>query len=306
MNVLVTGATGFIGRRLCQRLYENGHAVTVLSRSGEKAKERFSFPVKAFAWDASKEKAPAAAFEGIDGVIHLAGEGIADKRWTESRKRDLYDSRVKGTARLIETLQALPKKPSVFVSASAIGWYGNRSDEKLDEGSAIGTGFLADICRDWEKATDTLPGGIRLVKIRIGIVLGLEGGALKQLLPIFKLGGGGRVGSGAQWMSWIHVEDLVSLFVHALTHDSVMGVVNGVAPEPVTNGEFSKTLGHVLKRPSFMPTPAFALKLVLGELSALVLDSQRVVSKAAAATGFRFAFTDLAAALHDIVKKKAH
>jgi len=304
MNVLVTGATGFVGKRLCKKLYEQGHAITVLSRSGEKAKDAFPFPVKAFAWDASKENPPAEAFNGVEGVVHLAGEGIADKRWSESRKRAIHDSRSGGTQKLVKTISGLSKKPKVVVSASAIGWYGNRGNEELTETSSLGTGFLPEVCRDWEKPIDSLPSEIRTVKIRIGIVLGTEGGALKKLLPIFKLGAGGPIGKGDQWMSWIHVDDLVSLLAFSINEEKAKGVLNGVTPVPVTNADFSKALGAALHRPAFMPTPAFALKLALGEMSEIVLASQKVLPKATLATGFSYQFADITSAFADIVKKK--
>lgn len=306
MKILLTGATGFIGGHLAKSLARDGHELVILSRHPDGVGEKLNVPVKAFKWE-SYLPVPAEALTGVNAVIHLAGEGIAEKRWTEEQKKKILETRVEGTRHLVRAIAAMPgKKPEVVVGASAIGFYGDRGDEVLTEGSAPGTGFLADVCRTWEAELKPLEKeNVRTVSVRIGIVLGLEGGALKKMLPIFKTGLAGPVGSGKQWMSWIHVADLVSLFKHAVTRADVKGVVNGVAPTPVTNAEFSKVLGHVLHRPAVLPAPGFALRLAMGELAVLVLGSQKVIPENTRKAGFSWAFPELEPALEDICKKKA-
>lgn len=305
MKVLVTGATGFIGRRLVERLVRDGDEVIVLSRRGEAAKQALSLPVRAFGWDAMKGVPPAEALEGVEGVVHLAGEGVADKRWTESRKKEILESRTVGTRNLVKAVEGQRgKRVGAFVSASAIGIYGDRGDELLTEQSSPGTGFLADVCRAWEAEVKRLPGEVRETRVRIGIVLGVEGGALKKMLPPFRLGIGGPLGSGRQYMSWIHVDDLVGLLCHALRAPAVRGPVNGTAPEPVTNREFSHRLGEALGRPAVLPAPAFALRLLLGEMAEMLLGGSRVLPRAAETSGFSFAHPGLGGALESLLKKK--
>lgn len=305
MRVAITGGTGFVGKKLVHRLFKEGHEITLLSRSPEKAKQTFSFPTKAIAWTAGKTTLAASALAGIDVVLNLAGEGIADKRWTTARKKAIYDSRILGTRSLVDAVSQTENGPRRFISASAIGFYGDRGNEELNEGSAPGTGFLTNVCRDWEKEVEKLPKSVSHTCIRIGIVLGKEGGALKKLLPIFEFGAGGPVGNGNQWMSWIHVDDLVSLFAFLVKAENAPEIVNGVAPSPATNKDFSKALGRALHRPAILPAPALALKLAMGELSVLVLGSQKVFPKETEKTGFSFAHPKLLEALSDIVKKKA-
>lgn len=304
MKVLVTGGTGFIGRKLLRALHEKKHAIRVLSRAGKAVEKRFVFPVEGVAWSAESDL-PLSALEGIDAVIHLAGEGIADKRWSEERKKKILDSRVVGTRRLIASLQQATSRPKIFIGASAIGFYGDRGDEPLTEDSAPGTGFLSFVCQEWEKAYQDLPADVRKCLVRIGVVLGRGGGALKPLLPLFQWGVGGKVGSGNQWMSWIHVEDLVNLFLSLLEAPSASGIFNGVSPKPVQNKEFSKALGHAVHRPAILPAPALALKIAMGEMSELVLGSQRVMPQRALEIGFRCQFESIESALEDIVKKSA-
>lgn len=247
---------------------------------------------------------PSSDVDGIEAVIHLAGEGIAERRWSAQQKKRIYDSRIVGTRNLILGLSDSPgKTPPVLVCSSAIGFYGDRGDEKLTEKSVRGHDFLSDVCADWEKEVSRASAEIRTVSIRTGIVLGREGGALKKLLPLFQLGLGGPVGDGKQWMSWIHVEDLVRLYVEAATKRQYKGPVNGVAPGAVTNRDFSKALGSALHRPSFLPAPAFALKAAMGELSTLVLSSQRVVPQSAIENGFSFRFPEIQSALTEIVQR---
>ncbi len=306
MKVLVTGATGLVGKPLVQSLASSGHSIVVLSRNPEKAKSLWGIPVSAYAWRAEKEPVPEAALNGVDAVVHLAGEGIADKHWSAKRKQEILDSRVLGTRHLFEGIKSLKgSKPKVVVSSSAIGFYGSRGDEKLSESALPGSGFLSEVCQAWEKElfkNDNL--GIRLVAIRTGIVLAAEGGALKKMLPPFKMGVGGPIGSGKQWMSWIHRDDLIGLILHALTHDEMTGPINGVAPNAVTNAHFSRVLGHLLHRPAFMKAPAFAMKLMLGEMSELVLGSQRVLADKAEQLGYHFKYPFVETGLADAVKKK--
>ncbi|MBI2679619.1 MAG: TIGR01777 family protein [Candidatus Solibacter usitatus] len=285
MNVTVTGASGFIGRRLVAALTKDAHTVRALRRAD---------------WDTLAGEPPPDALENADAVVHLAGEPVA-QRWTAEAKRKIAASRLEGTRNLVTALSTLSRRPAVLVCASAIGIYGNRGDEVLTEASSAGTGFLADVCRDWEKQASLAEAlGIRVVNLRTGIVLGADGGALAKMLPPFKAFVGGRLGSGKQWMSWIHVDDLVALIIHAI-RKPVSGAVNGTAPNPVTNTAFTRELAGALGRPALFPAPAFALKLMLGEMSEILLGSQRVLPKAAEGTGFRFAFPELAPALRNIL-----
>lgn len=305
MKVLVTGGTGFVGRPLVSKLVQSGHDVVVLSRNVEKAKASFSEPVSVFPWNAETGTPPIEAYQGVEAIIHLAGESIAAGRWTQAQKKKILDSRVLSTQNLLKGAIEAKAKLKAVVTASAIGIYGDRGNDALSETSPQGIGFLADVCRAWEKASN-YPGleSVRKVNLRIGIVLEKNGGALQKLLPIFKLGGGGPVGNGKQWMSWIHREDLVEMIVFALTHDNVQGVYNAVTPNPSTNAQFSKALGQALSRPAFLPAPGFALKLAMGEMSDLVLASQKVEAKKIQEAGFKFKFANIQEALNDICKKK--
>jgi hypothetical protein len=233
--------------------------------------------------------------------VHLAGEPLA-QRWTEEAKRRIRGSRVDGTRRLIALLADLPAAPRVLLCASAIGIYGSRGDEILTESSAPGTGFLPEVCMAWEQAADEAAAlGMRVVKLRTGIVLGRDGGVLARMLPAFRLGAGGRLGSGKQWMSWIHLNDLLGLIEFALNEAGVTGPVNATAPNPVTNEQFTAQLARTLHRPAFAPAPAFALKLMFGEMASVLLDSQRVVPRAAIEHGFGFRYPGLDPALHDVL-----
>ena len=306
MKVVVTGATGFVGKYVVQNLLKEGMTPVVLSRNPSQAQKVFGSSIQAHAWNPEKEMAPITVLETADAVVHLAGEGIANKRWSEKQKKKILDSRVLGTQNLVKALNSLKgKKPKVLVSASAIGFYGNRGSDVLNETSLLGNGFLADVCEAWEAEARKVDPSIRLVTPRIGIVLGREGGALQKLLPLFKLGGGGPVGSGNQYMSWVHVKDVAGMSVFAIKNDSIRGVMNTVAPNPVTNSEFTKALGKAVRRPAFMPAPAFALKLAMGELSVLVLHSQRVLPEVAQKAGYVFQFSQIQEALNDLAKKKS-
>lgn len=292
MNVTVTGATGFIGRRLVERLLAQNHSVHIL---GRRPGSGAPFSV----WDAGGgERPPQESLLNADAVVHLAGEPVG-QRWTPQAKRRIRASRVEGTRRLVEGLSALPRRPAVLVCASAVGIYGSRGDEVLTESSPPGEGFLAEVCRQWENAADLAqPLGVRVVKLRIGMVLGRAGGALARMLPAFKAGLGGRLGSGKQWMSWIHLDDLIDLIRDSIEHPEVRGVVNATAPNPARNAEFTRVLASVLRRPAVVPVPAFALRLLFGEMAQILLESQRVLPQA---PGFRFQYPELAPALRQLL-----
>ena len=306
MKVVITGATGFVGRPLVRRLLASGHEVRALSRSPEAAQRVLPARCRSFAWDPVAATIDARALAGTDVVVHLAGESVAGGRWSTARKTAIRESRVMGTRSLVAAIRALPPddRPAALVSASATGVYGDRGDERLDETGAVGDGFLAAVCADWEReALVAEQSGLRVAVIRVGIVLGNGGGALAQMLPPFRLGGGGRLGSGRQWMSWIHLDDLVGLFTMAVERRDVRGVVNGTAPESVTNRGFTKALGAALGRPTMLPVPAFALKLAFGEMATILLASQRVVCAAAQRLGFTFTYPTLTAALTDLCRE---
>jgi uncharacterized protein (TIGR01777 family) len=272
----------------------------VLTRDPGRAR-RNGASAEFFAWDPLAGPAPAVAFRGVEAVFHLAGESVAHGRWTAAKKDRIRASREIGTANLVKTLTELSTRPRVLVSASAIGYYGARGDEPLDESSAPGDDFLAAVCRAWESASATAaPLGIRVVNPRIGIVLG-RGGPLAMMLTPFKLGVAGRLGNGRQWMSWIHLDDLVGLLLHAAEHTEIAGPLNAVAPNPITNSEFTRCLARELRRPAFMPVPAFMLKLAVGEFGGILLASQRVAPRVAERTGYTFRFPELAGALRDIL-----
>ncbi len=303
MRVAITGATGFIGRRLVDRLLADRHEVVALTRDPTRARATLPRAARAVRWDPRAGTVDATALRDLDAVVHLAGESVAGGRWTAARKAAIRDSRVLGTEALMRALTEAPAgaRPRALVAASAIGIYGDRGDVELDERAPPGGDFLAEVCSAWEAAARGAADlGVRVAIVRIGIVLGRDGGALGRMLPLFRLGLGGRLGSGRQWMSWIHVDDLVALFVCALANDAVTGVLNGVAPRPVTNAEFTRTLAAALARPAILPAPAFALRLALGEMATLLLASQRVVANAVRACGFRFEHAELTSALADL------
>jgi uncharacterized protein (TIGR01777 family) len=301
MRALITGATGFIGQRLLQQIDEP----VVLSRNPEKVRRQFA-GVEAHAWDPILGPPPAEAFHGVEAVFHLAGEPVAEGRWTNEKKRRIMDSRKIGTANLVKGLDQLSQRPPVLVSASAVGYYGSRGNELLDERCTAGGDFLAQVCIEWERAAQQAASlGIRVVNPRIGIVLDAGGGALAKMLLPFKLGLGGRLASGNQWMPWIHLDDLAALFLHAATHAELSGPMNAVAPNPVTNREFTRTLAAALHRPAFLPAPGPLLKLAVGEFAEVLLASQRVAPSVAEQNGFHFQYPELAAALRAILEKPA-
>jgi uncharacterized protein (TIGR01777 family) len=292
VTYLITGASGFIGSKLVNTLLSQGHSVNFLGRTrSTKLDSRAAF----HCWNPG-EKPPLNSVPTVDAIVHLAGEPVA-QRWTGKVKERIYNSRVDGTRKLVSAIGELQHKPAVLISASAVGYYGDRGDEVLTEDSTPGKDFLAQICVDWEQeAARAHEFGVRVVRIRIGIVLGRDGGALKQMLTPFRLGIGGRLGNGRQWMPWIHVDDLLGLFVFAAENASIEGPLNGSSPEPVTNAELTRRLAQALHRPAMFPVPKFALKLALGELADFVLASSRVVPEAPTRSGFKFAYPELSAA----------
>jgi hypothetical protein len=297
MRTLVTGATGFVGRRLVERFHTQGHNLVALSRNPESAQRSLPLLETAHAWNPLEELPPAAAFQGVDAVVHLAGETVTGV-WTEEKKQAIRESRVQGTENLVKAIVRLETKPQVLVSASAIGYYGDRGEEDLTEESAPGSDFLADVSQQWEKEAAKVEwGGVRSARIRVGIVLGPGGGALGAMLTPFKLGAGGPLGSGRQWWSWIHRDDLVALMLFLIEHPEFSGSVNGVAPEPARQKDFAKTLGRVLRRPAFLPAPAFALRIILGGFSTELLSSKRVLPKTTQELGFQFQHPRLEGAL---------
>jgi uncharacterized protein (TIGR01777 family) len=295
MKIVITGATGLIGSKLVQALKARGDDVSVLSRSPEKASAALGVP--AVVWNPEAEPAPVEALTGADAVVHLAGAPVA-QRWNAQTKREILVSREKGTRNLVAGFKAAgDARPGVLVSASAVGYYGPHGDERLPESAFAGGDFLADVCVRWEreaKAAEAL--GVRVVRMRTGIVLDADGGALAKMLPPFKLGAGGPIAGGRQYMPWIHADDVVGMYLAALDTNWT-GAYNVAAPEPVTNKAFSQALGHALHRPAIAPVPALAIKLLYGEMAVIVVNGQRAVPEHALADGYAFAYPDLATAL---------
>ena len=300
MKILITGATGLIGQTLCKNLASAGHELIGLSRSQQTST---GLPVRFYPWQPLTELPPPAAVEGVEAVIHLAGENVAG-RWTAERKRQIRDSRVLGTRNLVAGLRQNGSAPSVFISGSAVGFYGDRGDTTLTEHASPGHGYLVDVCRDWEnEARQAEALGTRVVLLRTGVVLSPDGGALQTMLPAFQFGVAGKLSNGRQWFPWIHLADIVGLILHALNTLEVRGPLNGAAPNPVTNEEFTKELAAVLNRPALLPVPKFALDLLFGEMAAVMLASQRVIPEAALQSGYRFQFPWLRQALKDLLRR---
>lgn len=296
MNITLTGATGFIGRRVVDRLLSEGHALTILTR-----RPRAGENPRYFACDLAAGEPPREALDGADAVIHLAGEPVA-QRWSEDVKRRIRASRIDGTRHVVGAIGKLERKPAVLISASAIGIYGDRGDEILTEASPPGRDFLAALAMDWEReANRAREYGVRVVTLRIGIVLGRDGGALAKMLPAFRAGAGGRIGSGRQWVSWVHVDDAVSLIVFAISQQNLNGPVNVTAPNPVTNSVFTRALAHALRRPAVIPVPSLALKILFGEMAEVLLGGARVVPQAALQAGYTFRFPELQPALENVL-----
>lgn len=300
VDVLVTGSSGFIGNALLPALGDAGLRPIRAVRGSSIPKG-----VDAIAWDPDAGTIDRASLEGLGAVVHLAGVGIGDKRWTHERKREVLESRTKGTTLLASTLAGLDRPPRVLVSASAVGYYGNRGDEVLTEESTSGDDFVSKVCEEWEAATlPAVEAGLRVVTIRTGIVLGTEGGVLPRLLMPFKLGIGGRTGDGKQWMSWITLRDEVRAILHVIATESIVGPANLTAPNPATNAELTATLGRVLHRPAKLPTPLLPLKVLYGSelVQTLLVDGQRVLPKVLEANGFTFRDPELEDALRAVVR----
>ena len=298
MRCLITGGSGFIGRALCRSLLADGHEPVVLTRDAGRARQRLPTEV------ALIERLGDAG--GVDAIVNLAGENLYDRRWTAARKQALRASRIDTTRHLVDWIAAQQRKPRVLVSGSAIGWYGPRGDEELDENASPGDDFAAQLCRDWEAEAEKASAfGVRVCRVRTGIVLDADGGALAKMLMPFRLGLGGRFGDGRQWMSWIAREDEVRLIRWLLDTESAQGAYNATAPAPLTNAEFTRTLGAALHRLAILPAPAFALRLMLGEMAELLLSGQRVLPARAQAQGFAFRHRDLAGALNAILQTAA-
>ena len=297
MKVLISGSSGLVGKALAKSLTNDGHEVLRLVR-------RKPATAAEIEWHPNHGGLDAERLQGIDAVVHLAGESIASGRWTDEKKRAIRESRVKGTSLLAESLAQASTPPSVFISASAIGYYGNRGDELLTETSRPGDDFLAGVCIEWENATKpAVENGIRTVNARFGIILDETEGALAKMLTPFRMGIGGRVGDGRQWMSWVALDDVVNAAKFLITDTSTRGPVNFVSPSPVTNAEFTKTLGRVLSRPTFFPVPEFAARLAFGEMAdALLLASQRVKPAVLEEKGFKFGWPTLESALTHILR----
>jgi uncharacterized protein (TIGR01777 family) len=297
MKILITGATGLIGRALQKSLRERGHELLLASRKEPKDNSYIQ-------WDPENGFADAGRLEGIDAVVHLAGESISALRWTDEKKKAIRDSRVIGTRNIVDTISDLKERPRVMVAASAIGFYGDRGDEELTETSKPGKNFLAEVSREWEaEARRAEDSGVRTVLLRTGIVLSKDGGALGTMLTPFKFGLGGVIGDGKQWMSWISLDDHIEVINYALENENIRGAVNSVSPHPVTNQEFTTIMGEVLYRPTFIPLPEFAVHLAFGEMGeALLLDSTKVIPKRLTDAGFKFKFPDLKKAIENAVK----
>jgi uncharacterized protein len=298
LNITISGASGLVGRRLLKVLAKDGHSLTALSRH---AGTNLPPGVRLAVWDAAKGEPPTDGLRDAEAVIQLAGAPVA-QRWNAQVKQQIRESRVAGTHNLVQALGKLSRKPQVLICASATGYYGSRGDDVLTESSAPGNDFLSEVCLAWEKEAQAAEAfGMRVVRVRIGIVLDARGGALQKMLPPFKMGVGGKLGSGKHWMSWIHLDDLAGLFQFALVNP-VSGAFNGVAPNPVTNADFTRTLASAVHRPAIFPVPGFALRLLFGEMGDMLLASQRVTPKAAESAGFKFRFPEIAGALADALK----
>ncbi len=308
MKILVTGATGLIGKRVCGSLADEGHEIVVLSRRPERA--RMVPEARSFRWDPEEGAPPGEVWDGIEAVIHLAGEPVAGVRWSEGQKRRIRDSRVIGTRNLVDGIKTARTagvageagiRPKILVSGSAVGYYGDRGDEQLFESSGPGKGFLSDVCVEWENESSRAQGlGLRVVIVRTGIVLSDSGGALEKMLTPFKLGLGGRLASGKQWFPWIHLDDIVGIFRHGLLSTSLNGPINGAAPGIVSNEEFTKELAAALERPVFFPVPELGLRILMGEMADVVLASQRVIPGVAIDSGYKFKYQMLGPALRNL------
>ena len=301
-KILITGGTGFIGKKLVKQLFLSGYTdINILTRDPESAQKNSEFPAKYFVWDVKKARIDAAAFENVDTIFHLAGENVADGRWSAEKKKRIVESRTASSALIKREIEKRAGASKIkIVSASAIGFYGDRGEEVLDESSKKGSGFLADVCEKWENSLKNIDAAIDLHFVRIGLVLSKDGGALPKMETPFKMGLAGKIGDGSQFMSWIHIDDLIDLFIFIATNNVNSMVFNGVSPNPITNSEFTKSMGSVLSRPTFFKAPKFIVKTTLGEMSSILLNSQRVKPENALKHGFNFKYTDLQTTLKDL------
>ena len=301
MRVLVTGATGFVGRRLCEVLSESGCRVTALSRRPDAAREALPGLSQVFAWRPVKEAPPLESLEQVDAVIHLAGESVVG-RWNARKKQAIRESRVRATRNLVDSIRQAQPRPRTLISASAIGYYGDQGEKELTESMPAADDFLGDVCGQWEKeGARVSEAGVRVVHLRIGVVLAAGGGALDAMLLPARLGLGGPLGSGRQWWSWIHREDLIGMVQHVLADESLSGPFNATSSNPVRQKDFARVLGRVLSRPAFLPTPGIGLKVVLGGFAVELLSSKKVLPDRIQESGYRFRFPELEPALRDIL-----
>jgi uncharacterized protein len=303
-KIIITGATGSIGQNLVRELSARGDEVIVFTRNPEKAVKKISSKIKIVKWEYEKPEEWKEYLNGIDAVIHLAGANLGAKRWNEEYKKLAYDSRIVSTRNLVEAIKSVEQKPKVFICSSATGFYGNRYDEVLDENSSKGNDFLATLCNDWEKEARTVElYGVRRVSIRTGLVLMKDEGVLKQMLLPFKLFIGGPLGNGRQWFPWIHIDDIVGIYLHAIDNPNVTGAINGTAPGIVTMKQFAKQFGKILRRPSIFPIPKFALKIAAGELGEYAVMSQRTSVEKIIKAGYKFKFNNLGNSLEKITNE---
>lgn len=300
MKILMTGATGWIGKSLGIELIKRGHSLVCLVRDIQSAKILCPFPAEFIEWKNVNEAFDDSSFSKVDAILNLLGESISSKRWNKNIKEQILSSRIDSTTHLVH----FAKKNQVksFINASAIGFYGDRDDENLNEESTAGKGFLAEVCQKWEEKTFSISSNCRCVALRIGVVLGFDGGALEKIIPTYRHGFGGKIGNGKQWISWIHILDLKNLIIEALENENFKGPINATAPAPVTQKDFSKALGKSLRRPSFFKVPKFLLKIVLGEMSEFILSSLKVLPEKALNLDFHFKYKDINSAFYNIVK----
>ncbi len=304
MHILVTGGTGFIGTRLCNRLLNSGHSLTLTSRNIQYAKNKFPAKIEWIEWNALQQEFPADKLpNSLDGIVNLMGENLANKRWSLAQKNKLKASRIQSTQKLISALTQKNFQPSFFIQASAIGFYPVNQSTSLDENSPKGQDFLSDLCSAWEQTLSALSDSVRKVVLRIGVVLGTEGGAMNKMLLPFRLGLGGPVGNGQQMMSWIHLDDLAKIIETAVEDSSYRGTFNAVSPHPVSNREFTQALGKGLKRPTLLPVPPLALRLIMGEMAGLVLDGQSILPKALEQKNFPFDHPHIEEAVAHLLQK---
>jgi len=302
-KILITGATGSIGKKLVQELTARGDEVIVFTRNPENAAKKLSTKIRIVKWEYERLTDWMIELNDVDTVIHLAGANLGANRWNENFKKLAYESRIISTRNLVGAIKLVEEKPKVFITSSAVGYYGNRYDEVLNENSSSGNDFLASLCRDWEKEAEKVESfGVRRVSIRTGLVLLKEEGLIKQLLLPFKLFVGGPLAGGKQWFPWIHIDDIIGIYIHAIDNENVTGGINGASPGIVRMKEFAKAFGKTLKRPALFPIPKFAMKIVTGELADYAVMSQRTSVEKIISTGYNFKFENLEAALRNLLK----